>query len=242
MIPTTLAAVVFFFILAAPGLSADLLRDQRISLKEDESTFRELGRIVLGSTFYVLLASGIVLSAAVATPWLTWGQLGAIFESDVMTGQFNLPLVGAGAGIVALACLLALGHHHYLKRRDSEQLLRGTAWDQALRLDVPSGTTPVIRVLTEDGVVYRGQLSSYTQAKKFSERELVLRQPLAVEQDGQALILDYGWQRMSIDSSSIKAMSVAYAPSPEEDEEMEYSVVLTPSWIDREIHPEATAT
>lgn len=240
MVPSTLAAVVFFFILAAPGLTADLLRDQRVSLKEDESAFREFGRIVLGSTSYVILASAIALSIAAATSWFTWAQLGTIFENQVMTGRFSLPLVGAGAGIITLACLLAVGHHYFLKRRDSDLLLRGTAWDQVLRLDAPPGTTPVIRVFTADGMVYRGQLSSYTQAKKFSDRELVLRQPLAIERNDQAWILDYGWQRMSIDSSSIKGISVAYAPSPEKDEEMDYSVVLTPSWIDLEIHPTNT--
>lgn len=240
MVPSTLAAVVFFFILAAPGLTADLLRDQRVSLKEDESAFREFGRIVLGSTSYVLVASAIALSITAATSWFTWAQLGTIFENQVMTGRFSLPLVGAGAGIITLACLFAVGHHYFLKRRDSDLLLRGTAWDQVLRLDAPPGTTPVIRVFTEDGTVYRGQLSSYTQAKKFSDRELVLRQPLAIERNGQALILNYGWQRMSIDSSSIKGISVAYAPSPEKDEEMDYSVVLTPSWIDLEIHPTNT--
>lgn len=223
--PTTLAAVVFFFLLAAPGLVEDLLRAKRVAFREDESTFREIGRIVLASTVYVVVATLIVLVAAAVSPYFTWVGLSQDFESRVMTGRFNLPLVLTGMLIVGLACSLAGLKHLWIlqpwSRQGKEERIKfeqATAWDQLLRLWVPSGCQPMARVTT-DGGTYRGLVHSYTQANKLNDRELVLRAPMFLETETGLQPVHTYWALMAFPAEKITSMSVAMLPADAMDPE-----------------------
>lgn len=215
--PTTLTAVVFFFLLAAPGLIEDLLRSKRVVFREEESTFREIGRIVLASTGYVIAAASVLLVAAAASPYFTWAGLSHDFEFRVMAGRFNLPLVFTGVLIVGLACVLAWLRHWWLmhprsKKGSQEQepatLEQATAWDQLLRLWVPAGCQPMARVTTEAGV-YRGIVHSYTQANNVNERELVLRPPMFLETATGLQPVQAYWALMTFSAEKINSLSVA---------------------------------
>lgn len=224
-LPSTLAAVIFFFLLAAPGLIEDLLRAKRVSFREDESTFREIGRIVLASTGYVVVATLFVLAVATASPHFTWAGLSQVFEFRVMTGRFNLPLVFTGMLIVALACLLAWLKHRWIlspwsRQGKKERFLfeQATAWDQLLRLWVPFGHQPMARVTTDAGT-YRGIVHSYTQANKLNDRELVLRPPMFLETEaGLQPMHDY-WALTSFSAEKITSLSVAMLPPDAIDSE-----------------------
>ena len=225
--PTTLAAVVFFFLLAAPGLVEDLLRAKRVAFREEESTFREIGRIVLASTVYVVVATLVVLVAAAVSPYFTWAGLSQDFESRVMAGRFNLALVLTGMLIVGLACLLAWLKHRWLIRPGSKKgadeqegamLQLATAWDQLLRMWVPAGYRPMARVVTDAGT-YRGLVHSYTQANKVNDRELVLRAPILLETDAGLRTVHANWALMSFSAEKITSLSVAMLPPDAMDPE-----------------------
>lgn len=213
--PSTLSAVVFFFLLAAPGLIADMLRSKRVEHREDESTFREIGRIVLASTAYVSVATLLVLVVAVATPYLTWSDLVRDFELRVMKGHFDLPVLLGGVLIVGLACLLAWLLHRWLLSRWSKRgkakdvsFESATAWDQIFRLRVPKDHGALVRVTTESGT-YQGPLYSYTQANKVDDRELILQAPISFETDKGPRSVHTSWALMAFRADQVMSLSVA---------------------------------
>lgn len=217
--PTTLTAVVFFFLLAAPGLVEDLLRAKRVAFRENESTFREIGRTVLASAVYVGVVTLIVLLVAASTPYFTWEGLSQDFETRVMAGRFNLPLVLTGMLIVLLACVLPWLRHKWLqqswfkKGTDAQAMFESaTAWDQLLRSWVPAGHQPLARVTMEAGT-YRGMVHSYTQANQVNDRELVLRAPIFLETNAGLRPVHSNWALISFPAEKITSLSVAMLPS-----------------------------
>lgn len=213
--PSTLSAAVFFFLLAAPGLIEDMLRSKRVGYREDESTFREVGRIVLASTAYVSIATIISLVIFVATPHQTWVGLSSDFELRVMEGYFDLSALAGGAIIVGLACIFPWLLHKWLLSPWSERgkakdvsFESATAWDQIFRLRVPKDYGALVRVTTEAGT-YQGPLYSYTQANKVGDRELILEAPITLETDEGNLSVQPNWTMMTFRADQVISLAVA---------------------------------
>lgn len=192
-----------------------MLRSKRVEYREDESTFREIGRIVLASTAYVSVATILVLVVVVATPYRTWADLVRDFELRVMKGYFDLPVLIGGVLIVGLACLLAWVLHRWLLSRWSTRgkgkdvsFEPATAWDQIFRLRVPKDHGALVRVTTEAGT-YQGPLYSYTQANKVDDRELILEAPIWLETDEGNLSVQASWAMMTFRAGQIISLSVA---------------------------------
>jgi hypothetical protein len=88
-----------------------------------------------------------------------------------------------------------------------------------LRLDLPKGYFPYVRVRMTDGAVWSGSVGEFTTDLDTAGRELVLGPPLYSATGGKKLtLLPPTWQRVVLRGESIETMTVKYelkAPRPD---------------------------
>lgn len=218
MVPDGLATVVSFALLVAPGLVHTLARERRLPGPSGESAFREIGRTVLASTVFSVVA-GLLLW------WPAWlpalHRLAADSDSAGLDDQ--LPLGAAAVATAAVACGLALAWDGWLARRRSRaggpadaHLVHGHAWYEVVRRRCPPGNVPIAWVTLTDGSWWKGQVVYYTLDPVPGNRDLVLQGRLVHQPAGANTPepVDESWRVVVLNGSSIATLRMAYGTAP----------------------------
>lgn len=213
MVPANLWSAIFFLVLVAPGLLYDLLSETKLT-RPKESTFREVGRVVLASLAFSA-APLLLLTSIGDANWTDalpdpsrWAQDGSAYTVD----NYG-PIVFALVLQTGLSCGLVSGFHLWRHGR-SPSLGSIPTWRKVFRDDNPSRIAPVARVKLSSGTVYEGTVADYTQSFE-DGRDLVLAPPLKFKPAGGRMSdVPSAWQRMVIAREQIESVTVRY-PSAE---------------------------
>jgi hypothetical protein len=212
MIPQTLAAVVAFLFLVAPGLTYELLRERQLPSRA-ESGFREASRVALASLIFSVAAVLILCLARTRTPHLlpdprVWFQLGKEYV------RRNYTVVSATAlAELIIACGLALVTATYLQRRHpAGKIAHVSAWFNVMREWRLPDEEVIAMVTIDDGDRYVGLVKSYSPELQIADRELVLQGPIVYQALGNSdpVQLGHQWAFIVIPASSIKHLALAY--------------------------------
>lgn len=206
----TLAAFLFFI---APGLLFETLYERRRPARE-ETTFREVSRVVLasiglsGAAIAVLLVVRLIAPNAVADPESL---------SRDSTGYTNahFDLVVTSAVLVLLISLLGawLWHLAQVKRAGGGTIQPSDPWFEVLRKSAPNGEVPYVRVRVDGDHVYEGSVVGVTYNHDPARRAIVLGRPLSVKPPNETRRMIPGpYQRVVLTGSEVKALTVAYFP------------------------------
>jgi hypothetical protein len=214
MVPSSWLSVVLFLLLVAPGLLFDLLALQR-RIGPSESTFREIGRVVLASLVLTVAAALILRLIAFARPrWLPNAK--ALANHPTVYSQAHGELViGTVLMVSGLACLMALLVHLCLTKRESTATLSfSSGWSAVFRRDRVAGFAPYARVRLVNGNVYSGTVADYSANLDLADREIVLAPPLWFRTPGgEHLPIPETLQRLVLHGPSIESIGVEYRPS-----------------------------
>jgi Family of unknown function (DUF6338) len=212
MIPQTLAAVIAFLFLVAPGLTYELLRERRWPSRA-ESGFREASRVALASLLFSIVAILLLCLARIVAPKLLpdpegWFQLGKEYV------RRNYTVVSAAAiSELIIACGLALVAAIYLpSRHPAGKIAHVSAWFNVMREWRLPDEEVIAMVTLDDGDRYVGLVKSYSPELQLADRELVLQGPMVYQgvDDGDAVEFGRQWAFMVIPASSIKYLALAY--------------------------------
>lgn len=218
---TSVPGIAGFLAFVAPGLIFELLRE-RHTPGVDRSAFREASAVALASLICTLVAVAILAVIrwlapdVVADPRLLLGDLQHYLVGDPSTGlQPHYRLVARTAVMeLALSGIAAFA----LYRLGPREWRQGTSVSNdamfvTLRRTAGSGI-PYVRILTDDGVAYEGQVATYDTDGPLADRVIVLTAPLKRHQGGDAKELVLPWQRLLIRCDRIAEMHVAYGEAP----------------------------
>jgi Family of unknown function (DUF6338) len=210
MVPNSAAAVIVFFLLIAPGIVFQMLRERwRPSVKE--SALRETSRILLASTACTLLAIAALSALRSVWPssmpdpgaWLQDGR-GYLTAHYRLVARSILVAMLLSFGTAALASWLT-------SRRAKGELQPISTWFQLFRVAAPKEARPYVRVRLKNGEVYGGYVVDYSEDVALSDRELVLGPPLSRRLETEKpTVLDSDWQRVVIAGTDIEVMWVSY--------------------------------
>ena len=134
MVPSTWLTLLLFLFVVSPGILFDLLGAQR-HVRAAESTFREIGRVVLGSIGFTSLAIALLLLVRLVVPAAMPDPRSLIMGgTDYFAAHYVLVFVAIGVEAV-LAHGAAFLLHTYLARRGAT--IRPTsAWSRVFK-DTP---------------------------------------------------------------------------------------------------------
>lgn len=180
MIPDSIATLVGFLLLLAPGIVWELLRARHVpSVKE--TTLIEVCRVVL-----VSLVATVLAGLALLWMWLPASR--ALSPSDTPTVDDQVTLVGMVLITATLACglvtLLA-----YIRWRGDAQISTGRVWHRAFVewRQFPSSShqrgqvtrPPLLTVELQDGTVWKGEYGAADSDPEDGNRTLALQAPLS---------------------------------------------------------------
>lgn len=210
MIPDSLAALVSFLLLLAPGIVWQLQRARhRPTVKE--SALIEVSRVVLAS----LTATG---AAALALAWV-WLPLYRTAEerggSALASPLAAVPYIGAVMATSLLACGLVL-LVAALKWPVKAPINEGRIWSKALVDWRPnSAVPPYLIVELLDSTVWKGKIHGFDSDPEDAQRNLALGPPLHRKQPGKTAFEAKGDQGRAVilPEAQIKTIQVIY-PAP----------------------------
>jgi hypothetical protein len=214
MVPTNASAIVAFFLLTAPGVIFELMRERRRPGLSD-SVLREASRIILASTvftcsaFLVLGLLRILWPSSMPDPgrWLSQGRVYLQTSYEVVFRALFLEIVLA-IGFAWVASWL-------LNRSGRASIRHVSAWYRVFRLRAPRESRPFVRVRLRTGRIYTGFVSDYSEELALLNRELVLEPPISfVNGESAPSQIDTGWQRMVVTGEAIETMWVSYITDP----------------------------
>lgn len=213
MIPDSIAALVSFLLLLAPG-TVWQLQQARHEPSVKETTLVEVSRVVIAS----LVATG--LAALLLLPWV-WLPLYRSAESagssafDTPTAA--VPYIGGVAATSLLACGLAMVLSA-VKWPSRSPINRGRQWNHAFVTMLPQGAKPpYLTVELLDHTVWKGQLVSFDTDPEDDQRGLTLGSPLRRKRPGAPDFENkdtHGmWALVILPEPQIKSIQVRY-PRP----------------------------
>lgn len=210
MLPTSWFALANFFVLVAPGALLTGLTSRR-RVRPVETALQELARIVLASVTFSVLG---LIAASLASRWLP--EL-VLSPSVLAFGEVS-ELKSSGTSLlstVAVVLVVSLGSvwiwNSWVSRGDVTSLSPSSAWQKAIRDDLPAGQYPFVRVTLIDGSSYLGRVRSYSPDLDPKDREIILAPPLMTcDTSGKTERLDAEWKRIVITESQIVTLTVAY--------------------------------
>lgn len=213
--------LIAFLAFVAPGLIFELLRE-RHTPGVDRSAFREASAVALASLICTVAAVAVLamlrslVPDVVADPRLLLSDLNRYLVGDPTTGlEPHYRLVARSAAMeLALSGLAA----YALYRLGPREWRQGTSVSNdamfvTLRRTATSGI-PYVRIFTDDGVAYEGQVATYDTSGPLADRVIVLTAPLKRHQGGTATELIHPWKRLLVRCDRITEMHVAYAEAP----------------------------
>ena len=179
MVPASWLTALLFILFVAPGLLFDLLSERR-RVGANESTFREISRVVLASVAFsgTSLATLAAFRQTLAPRWLT--DPAALLRDGPRYAAANYQVLAWTLALgVALSLFLAVASHLLLARRDGGAPIRQrSAWTRVFKADRPTGTFPYARIRLEDDSVYAGKVQDYTPDLELADREMESYQKL----------------------------------------------------------------
>lgn len=214
MVPDTVASLLAFFLLVAPGIVFQLLRERWFP-KVDETAFRELSVVVLASALFSSLGLAIVaLIRAVEPQWVVnvggWLHTGDPYFNAHYRLVVRTLLVAVFVALVAAVVVAFLVR--WLGRGGTVKSYN--MWHSVFSKGAYAPTeTSSVCVMLIDGIRYFGVVEQWSdEAASWEERELLLRKPLSVQPRGAptAVPLDATWQRVVVRGNQIRDILVTY--------------------------------
>lgn len=194
MIPSSVAALVSFLLLLAPGTVWQLQR-ARHEPSVKETSLVEVSRVVISS----LLATGVATALLLPFVWLPLYRRAESAGPSALDGPTSaVPYIGGVAATSILACGLAL-LLTAVRWPGSARIERGRQWNHAFVTMKPAGSKPpFLTVELLDDTVWKGELVSFDTDPEDSQRGLTLGPPLRRRRPGDA-----GFQSLGSDDSSV---------------------------------------
>lgn len=208
MIPSTLAAVVAFLLLLAPGIVWELQRARYLpSVKE--TALIEASRIVLASMTASLVAAVPLLPFL----WVPLYEMALNADGDLSAAPAAVvPYMGGALAHSLMACGLVLVFCAF-KWPGKAPMVSMPVWHLALEKWRPSGSLdPRLVVELLDGTVWRGALLAFDAGPEDNQRCIALGQPLTrrhVEEDGFKPIQERR-HAVILAETQIKSIQVSY--------------------------------
>lgn len=176
MILDSLAAVISFLLLVAPGIVWNL-QQARHEPAVKESTLVELSRVVLASLVATSLAGAIMLPLA----WIPlYESLGANGDDLLSSPKILIPFVGAALATCATACGLVFIAAIIRWRGRDAPISNVRVWHRAFVQWKPkSSGPPFLIVKMKDGIVWKGSLKAFDSDPEDDQRTIALGAPLS---------------------------------------------------------------
>ncbi|KAE8765352.1 DUF6338 family protein [Georgenia thermotolerans] len=208
MIPNSVAAVVSFLLLLAPGIVWQVQRARyRPAVKE--TALVEVSRVILVSLFSTAGAAALLM----AWVWLP------LYRSAIEDGSGALnspasavPYIGAVVATSMLACALTYAVAAF-KWTGKPPISEGRVWSQAfVDWRPPAAGPPYLTVELLDGTVWRGQLLGFDSDPEDDQRSLAVGRPLRRKRPGDEDFeeKDDEWRAVILPESQIKSIQVVY--------------------------------
>lgn len=208
MIPDSVAALVSFLLLLAPGILWNQRRG-RFAPSVKETTLVEVSSVVLASLSFTGVAGLLLL-------WPVWLPLFRRFtDADREPGAPDaemLPYIGAVILTSVVACVLSYGVAR-ARWRGRGPIQPGRVWNLLFVTHRPSGSDiPFLIVETMDGTIWRGRLEAFDTDPEDNDRGLALAPPLARKRPGTSTFEPKGdaGRYVILTESQIKSIQVTY--------------------------------
>lgn len=216
MVPTSWLTVLGFFAFVAPGVFYDLMRATRLADRR-ETAFREIGRIVLVSTW----CAAVALAIGVLVAWVVRSSSSG---RDFLPGAREIILsdknhladhvrgvVALCVGFVLCSLFVAWVTFAVVYRHETGKVTRVSTWKKAFGAgaDLPKGAYPLVRVRLLSGSTWTGRVAHFSTDLELADRELVLSPPLALKVDGVKKQIK-GTGRVILRSDQIESIAVRY--------------------------------
>lgn len=211
MIPGSVAALVSFLLLLAPGILWQLIQARHTPAVK-ETAFVEISRVVLAS----LAATGGAGLLLLLWPWLPlYRRIQAAGDDAFSAPADALPYLGAVVATSLVACALAWGAAKLRWRRAAPRIRPGRIWSRLLVDYRPPGSgDPSLLVELLDGTVWRGTLEGFDSDPEDDQRNLALGPPLARKKHGAEAFERKGdaGRYVILPEGQIKSIQVIYVP------------------------------
>jgi hypothetical protein len=208
LIPDSVAALVSFLLLLAPGILWNQRR-ARFAPSVKETALVEVSSVVLAS----LSATGIAGAVLLWPVWLPLFRRFTDTHRQPAGGNAEmLPYVGAVILTSALACALSYGVAR-ARWRGRGPIQPGRVWNVLFVAHRPPGSgVPFLIVETMDGTTWRGCLEAFDTDPEDDDRGLALAGPLARKKPGATTFEPKGdaGRYVILTESQIKSIQVTY--------------------------------
>lgn len=214
MILGSVATVVAFFVFITPGLTWELLREQKYPAAST-SAFREWARVALLSTAFSAASVGILILARLRFPSVLPDPEDWLKPHSNYARVHYRTVAATVAAEVVLACIIAAAHHFWVTRGQHRLVRPGPLRNVVLYEGLPP-RGPVIRtaaVRMKNGTTYMGTLALVGHEDSRADAELALAPPLwRGAPGGQPVPLGEDWQRVVLPFAEIVEMLLSWRP------------------------------
>jgi hypothetical protein len=211
VIPQTIAALLGFLFLVAPGLTFELLREHRRP-PINETAFREASRVALASLAFTVVSLIVLIAGRAIIPSLLpdpaeWSKAGKAYIKD----HYQLIAIASLLELI-IACGIAALMAGTLGVRSRARIDPYSLWYMVLRQWPKRNELPLAMVEMDNGGSFFGRVRAYSHDKALVDRELVLGRPLYYQPDEDSELTNFGedWKYIIVPISSIKYMAVDY--------------------------------
>ncbi|MFF3940497.1 DUF6338 family protein [Streptomyces phaeofaciens] len=214
--PTSLSAVVVFFVFVVPGLAFELSLRERVPSRA-ESPFVESARVLLVGALATFAACGLLLAIRALRPASLpspHGLLGG--TGGYLRAHFALTVTGLFAELVA-ATALALLVAGLVSPPTSGGIRGADAWYELLYNEIPDGRQPKLVVaLKSGGHRVEGFLHLLNAHPEVDRRELVLRNVEVFQEERTSAPAPWPqpYVRLAIPARDIAWVAIAHAVVP----------------------------
>jgi hypothetical protein len=205
---SSLAALVGFLLLSAPGLVYEAVRE-RCRPAIEHTPLREASRITLASIVFTGLAAAILAVIRLVSPAGTFPSPGKWITSPTYpSNHWLLATWTVLIGVVLACCLAALGawllHHGAAKMRPQPVLWLTT---RAVR---PKPDLIMVQAKLSSGNIYSGRLAGIDYVGEPETRMIALESPLHLQTKGNAWRPVEGLQRLVLGISQVETMAFSF--------------------------------
>jgi hypothetical protein len=208
LIPSTLAAVVAFLLLLAPGIVWELQR-ARFQPAVKETALIEASRIVLASMTASLVAAVPLLPFL----WVPLYEMARDADAGLLASPVAaVPYMGGAVTHSLMACGLVLAFCAF-KWPGKAPIVSMRVWHLALEKWRPTGSlNPNLVVELLDGTIWRGSLLSFDAGPEDNQRCLALGQPLTRRRPEESAFQSIHERRHAVilAETQIKSIQVSY--------------------------------
>ena len=217
MFPSSVAAVVVFLLLVAPGVAFELARQRRRPARQD-SAFLEAARVLLAGVTLGLAGICLLGIARLAGPGALVVPSGLIAHTVSYTADNAARVLATVLAYVVVTLTLAVLAADCRPYGGSEYLIiPDSAWFMSLARYAPEGSAVHLAATTADGTAYLGRKEFFTADPAMNDRELVLQPPLSYRAPGtsQTLPMADEWHRLILPASNITSLAISYVRDKE---------------------------